>query len=65
MNRVQQTVDSAPSWFNWIGIVGAAALAWIQPIAGLVAIVWGCLQIYSWCEKRWHRGDRDRRKQGR
>jgi len=45
-------LDNIPSWMNWVAIVGTAALAWIQPVAGIVAIVWGCLQIYGWVEKR-------------
>lgn len=65
MSKVQQVADSAPGWLQWVGIVGTAALSWIQPIAGVVAIVWGLLQIYSWCEKRWRRGLHDRRRQGR
>lgn len=55
MIRVQQVAEATPSWANWLGIVGTAALAWIQPIAGLIAIVWGCLQIYLAVEKRWFR----------
>jgi len=47
-----------PSWANWLTIGGSAALAWIQPLAGIVAILWGCLQIYGWFEKR----RRDKRK---
>lgn len=62
MTKTQHAIDNTPSWVQWAGIVGTAALAWIQPLAGLVAIVWGLLQIYSWCEKRWHRGPRDRRR---
>jgi hypothetical protein len=50
--KIQHVVDQTPGWVNWLGIVGTAALAWIQPIAGIVAIVWGCLQIYGWFEKR-------------
>ena len=50
--KLQQIADATPTWANWLTIGGSAALAWIQPIAGIVAIVWGCLQIYSWIEKR-------------
>lgn len=53
MSKAQQLADAAPAWANWLTIAGTAALAWIQPVAGLVAIVWGGLQIFSWCEKRW------------
>jgi hypothetical protein len=40
---------------NWLGIVGTAVATiagWLPPIAALVSIVWGSLQIYSWFEKR-------------
>lgn len=47
-----QVANSIPGWINWLGIVGTAALSWIQPVAGIVAIVWGSLQIYAWIEKR-------------
>lgn len=53
--KIQQLADVTPSWANWLTIAGSAALAWIQPVAGLVAIVWGCIQIYSFFEKRWKR----------
>ncbi len=48
-------LDNARSVAEWIGIVGVAlgALAsLLPPIAALVSIVWGSLQIYSWFEKR-------------
>ena len=47
-----QLVDNTPGWVNWIVIVGSAAASWLAPLASLVAIVWGCLQIYGWLEKR-------------
>lgn len=52
MTRIQEVADSAPAWLNWLAIVGSAALSFLQPIASLVAIVWGGLQIYGWFEKR-------------
>ena len=53
--KLQQLADSTPTWLNWLTIAGSAALAWIQPIAGIVAILWGCLQGYiAWQKyKRW------------
>lgn len=51
LEQIQQVAEQHPV-INWLGIVGTAALSWIQPLAGVVAIVWGCLQIYSWFEKR-------------
>lgn len=54
---VQRTVESHPA-ANWFVIGGSALAAWIQPIAGVVAIVWGGLQIYLAIEKRWFRKDK-------
>jgi hypothetical protein len=50
--QIKHLVEATPNWANWVIIGGTAALSWIQPIAGIVAIVWGCLQIYGWFEKR-------------
>jgi hypothetical protein len=56
--QIEHIADATPSWLNWIGIVGTAALSWIQPVAGVVAIIWGCLQIYTWLEKRYNDNNR-------
>lgn len=55
IQKVQAVADATPNWVNWWVITSSAALAWIQPIAGIVAILWGCLQIYLAVEKRWFR----------
>ena len=52
LHRVVNMADQTPTWFNWLAIVGSAAISFLQPMASLVAIVWGCIQIYSWWEKR-------------
>jgi len=52
---IQQMQEAVPGWANWLVITGSALLSWIQPIAGAVAIVWGGLQIYTWCENRWRK----------
>lgn len=52
IQHVQQVADATPSWANWLIIGGSAAASWLAPLASLVAIIWGCLQIYSWFEKR-------------
>ena len=52
MKQLQALASLTPSWADWLIIGGGAAAAWLAPIAALVAIVWGCLQIYSWFEKR-------------
>ena len=44
--------EHTPQWVNWLVIVGGAVASWLAPIASLVAITWGCLQIYGWFEKR-------------
>lgn len=51
VEQVQSLADQHPV-LNWAAIIGSAAAAWLAPIASLVAIVLGCLQIYSWFEKR-------------
>ena len=50
--KIQQLADSTPSWANWAIIGGSWAVSFLQPIALLVTIVWGCLQIYAFFEKR-------------
>jgi len=50
--HVQQLNEATPAWVNWLVIVGGAAASWLAPIASLVAIVWGLLQIYGWFERR-------------
>lgn len=47
--------DDVPAVVSWLGIVGttiATIAGWLPPLAALVSIVWGCLQIFSWFEKR-------------
>lgn len=55
IQKVQAVADATPNWVNWSVITSSAVLSWIQPIAGIVAILWGCLQIYLAVEKRWFR----------
>ena len=52
MSRLQQLVDATPSWANWSLIAGPWLVAVLQPLALLVTVVWGGLQIYGWFEKR-------------
>lgn len=44
--------DSTPAWANWLIIGGSWLVSFLQPIALLVTIIWGSLQIYGWFEKR-------------
>lgn len=52
MNPVQQLAESTPSWANWAIIGGSWAVSFLQPIALLVTIVWGGIQIFAFFEKR-------------
>ena len=48
--------DATPGWANWLIIVGGAAASWLAPVASLVAIIWGVLQIYGWfINRKWKR----------
>lgn len=64
MQTVQDAVNNTPTWANWVIIGGSAAASWLAPIASLVAIVWGCLQIYGWLEKRFRKTKTQRRRKG-
>lgn len=65
MSKVQQVIDNTPAWMQWFGILGSLVLSVLQPLAALAALVLACLNIYSWIEKRRHRGPFDRRKKER
>lgn len=57
--QAQALHDNTPAWLNWLLIGGSAVASWLAPIASLVAIVWGCLQIYGWIVNRgWRRKER-------
>ena len=53
MSRIQQLADQTPSWVNWAVILGSWAVSILQPLALLVTVVWGGLQIFLAVEKRW------------
>ena len=50
--KLQQIADATPTWANWAIIGGSWAVSFLQPLALLVTVVWGCLQIYTWIERR-------------
>jgi len=52
VQQVQQVADATPGWANWLIIGGSWLVSFLQPLALLVTIVWGGLQIYGWIEKR-------------
>lgn len=54
IQALQQFAEQHPGW-NWLIIGASAALSWLAPIASLIAIVLGCLNIYLAVEKRWFR----------
>lgn len=47
--------DQTPAWLNVYVMVGGLILSFLQPLAALVTIAWGLLQIYLAIEKRWFR----------
>ena len=54
--QVMHLNDATPGWANWLIIVGGAAASWLAPVASLVAIIWGVLQIYGWfINRKWKR----------
>jgi hypothetical protein len=54
VQRVQQDHPVA----NWFVLLSSVAIGWLAPVASLVAIVWGGLQIYLAVEKRWFGKDK-------
>lgn len=52
---VSEHWQTAAHWFGIVGTAAATLAGWLPPIAALVSIIWGCLQIYSWFEKRGRR----------
>jgi hypothetical protein len=55
-DTVQQIQQNHPV-ANWFVILGSVVVGWLAPVASLVAIVWGGLQIYLAVEKRWFNKD--------
>lgn len=53
---IQHALQDTPPWANWFIIAGGALASWLAPLASLVAIVWGGLQIYGWfINRKWRR----------
>lgn len=52
MSVLTNIADTPPTWLNWVIIGGSWAVSFLQPLALLVTVVWGGLQIYGWFEKR-------------
>ena len=53
--KIQQIAEATPSWANWLLILGSWAVSILQPLALLVTVVWGGLQIFLAVEKRWRK----------
>ena len=54
--QAQRIAEATPKWLDALVIGGSAAASWITPIAGIVAIVWGGMQCYTWIvNKQWRR----------
>ncbi len=53
--KIQQLAEQTPSWVNWAIIGGSWLVSILQPLALLVTILWGGLQMYLAIEKRWLR----------
>lgn len=54
-HKVLDVADQTPAWLNVYVMVGGLVLSFLQPLAALVTIAWGLLQIYLAIEKRWFR----------
>lgn len=49
-------LHDTPAWLNVAIIGGSWLVSFLQPLALLVTIVWGALQIYGWIvNKGWRR----------
>lgn len=56
MRGIQQIAEATPAWVNWTVIGGSWAMSFLQPLALLVTVIWGGLQIYGWIvNKGWRR----------
>lgn len=56
--KAQQAVDAAanaPATVSLPVMLGSLVLSILQPVAVIITIVWGCLQIHGVVEKRWGR----------
>ena len=53
--KIQALADATPGWANWLIIGGSWAVSVLQPLALLVTVIWGGLQIYLAVEKRWRK----------
>lgn len=55
LGKAIDAADQMPTWLNVYVMVGGLVLSFLQPLAALVTIAWGLLQIYLAIEKRWFR----------
>lgn len=53
--RVQQAVDATPAPANWGIMIGSLVVSFLQPVAIVVTVAWGVLQIHGYVEKKFNR----------
>lgn len=47
-----EQLHSTPGWLNWTIIGSTWLVSFLQPLALVITVVYGGLQIYGWFEKR-------------
>lgn len=55
IHKAIDVADQTPAWLNVSVMASGLVLSFLQPLAALVTIAWGLLQIYLAIEKRWFR----------
>jgi hypothetical protein len=53
IQKAQQLVDVTPAPVSWSVMLGSLVMSVLQPLAIGITLMWGCLQIHGWVEKRW------------
>lgn len=56
IGRLLHTLGDLPTPAHCAVLLGSWALSILQPLALVITIAWGGLQIYLAIEKRWFRG---------
>lgn len=54
-DKVQQLVDATPAPASWGIMIGSLIVSVLQPVAIVVTILWGALQIHGAVEKKFGR----------
>lgn len=53
--KVQQIAEATPAPANWGIMLGSVIVSFLQPIAIVITVAWGSLQIHSWVKREWGR----------